>query len=194
MRLNRVRNGHGLKRWLMLKLAPLVTGAEAADMIRILWYRPEFFGRPAGPVQQAVLRGHSFWTTGERELFAAYVSAKNTCRFCLDAHTAVAGQLIGQEVVDAVIRGADGAAIRPEARLVLPFLEKLTLNPEQVGPDDVAPLRAAGIGDEAIVDVIYVCVVFSIFNRVADALDCAPLTAKQAQVAAKMLIERGYEV
>ena len=77
---------------------------------------------------------------------------------------------------------------------MLHFLEKLTMSPERVGPDDVAPLRAAGIRDEAILDGIYVCLVFSTFNRLVDAFGCAPLTPSQARLAADILLKAGYEV
>ena len=81
MRLGKLDTGHSLKRWMMLKLAPMVMGAPAPDILRVLWYRPQFFGKPAGPVQQAVMRGPSDWSTGERELFAAFVSRLNQCQF-----------------------------------------------------------------------------------------------------------------
>jgi uncharacterized peroxidase-related enzyme len=178
----------------MLKLSPLVTGAPAVDILRILWYRSEFFGKPAGPLQQAVMRGPSDWTIGERELFAAFISAKNLCRFCLDAHSAVAAKVVGHELVDQVLADVDRSDVSEKARTMMHFLEKLALTPEAVKPDDIAPLRAAGIRDEAIVDGIYVCTIFSTFNRLVDAFGCAPPTPKQMDAAAKILLTAGYEV
>jgi uncharacterized peroxidase-related enzyme len=192
MRLDKVRTGHSLKHWLMLKLAPLVTGAPAPDLVRVLFYRREFFGGPVGPFQQAVLRGPSDWTIGERELFATFVSAKNSCRFCVDVHSTIAGRLVGHKVVDALLADLDDAPVSDKAKCMLRFLEKLTLDPERVCPEDVEPLRAAGIRDEAIVDAIYVCMIFCLFNRLVDAFGCSPLTAKQLDASATMLL-KGYD-
>ncbi len=51
----------------------------------------------------------------------------------------------------------------------LAFLEKLTLTPEAVGPEDVRAARAAGVSDAALREVIYVCFLFSTMDRLADA-------------------------
>jgi len=179
----------------MLKLSPIVSGAPAPDILRILWYRSEFFGKPVAPLQQAVMRGPSDWTIGERELFAAFISAKNLCRFCLDAHSAVAAKVVGHELVDAVLADIEDAPISDKARAMMHFLEKLALTPEAVKGEDIKRLRAARIRDAAIVDGIYVCTIFSTFNRMVDAFGCAPPTPKQMDGIAKMLLSSsGYEV
>lgn len=57
------------------------------------------------------------------------------------------------------------APIDPKLRATLGFLEKLTLTPAEVRPADIAPLRRAGVTDEAIEDAIQVCALFSVYNR-----------------------------
>ncbi len=52
-----------------------------SDISRALRYRPELFGQPASAFFQTVMKGPSEWTEGERELFAAFVSAQNQCPF-----------------------------------------------------------------------------------------------------------------
>ncbi len=81
MRLRRVEAGHRLQEKLKLWLIGLVSGYSPPDIVRTLFYRPEYFGRPISRLTQRVLRGPSEWSVGERELFAAFVSRLNQCPF-----------------------------------------------------------------------------------------------------------------
>ena len=55
-------------------------------------------------------------------------------------------------------------------RATLGFLERLTLEPDAVGPQDVERVRAADVPDEALADAIRVCAFFNTIDRIADAL------------------------
>jgi hypothetical protein len=52
-----------------------------SDISLAIRYRPEVFGRPFSELLQHVMKGPSEWTEAERELFAAFVSARNQCPF-----------------------------------------------------------------------------------------------------------------
>ena len=54
---------------------------DAPGVVRTLFYRKEFFGRPFSELTQQVMRGPSPWSVGERETFAAFVSRLNQCVF-----------------------------------------------------------------------------------------------------------------
>jgi hypothetical protein len=81
MRLPILESGHRLPQRFKLAFIRLVSRREPADVLKTLYYRPDFFGRPALALTHSVLRGPSPWTVGERELFAAFVSAQNQCPF-----------------------------------------------------------------------------------------------------------------
>lgn len=84
------------------------------------------------------------------------------------------------------------APIDDRLRAMLGFLEKLTLEPSGIAPADVAPLRAAGLTDEAIEDAIHVCALFNIIDRVADTLDFDVPAPDVFADSANVLLQRGY--
>jgi uncharacterized peroxidase-related enzyme len=132
---------------------------------------------------------------GERELFATYVSSKNECRFCAGAHRAVTERALGgTTVVDAALDGGAAEGLSPKVRAILPFLEKLAVTPGDVERADVERLHAAGIGDAAIADAVYVAMLFCMYNRVVDAMGCELLSAKQMKGAARLLLSLGYDM
>jgi alkylhydroperoxidase family enzyme len=84
------------------------------------------------------------------------------------------------------------APLDPKLRATLGFLEKLTLAPEDVCPADLAPLRAAGVSDEGIEDAIQVCVLFNIYDRLADAMQWHLPGPDGYAASGRSLIKRGY--
>ena len=81
MRFARVQRVGTLKRALIFSVVRLTSGFRAPDVVRTLLYRESFFGRPHSRLTQAVMRGPSDWSVGQRELFAAFVSRLNRCQF-----------------------------------------------------------------------------------------------------------------
>src|SRR5690606_22225926 len=93
----------------------------------------------------AVMRGPSSLTPAFRELIAAFVSTRNQCLFCSGSHIAVAAKLYGDgPLVDAVVRDYLSAPISDEEKLLLSYLEKLTLTPSATSAADVDGLHEAG--------------------------------------------------
>ena len=74
---------------------------------------------------------------------------------------------------------------------MLGYLEKLTLHPDEIGKSDVAALYAAGISQAAVNEAIYICVLFNIIDRIADALDFALPSSFKGR-SAKLILKRGY--
>jgi hypothetical protein len=82
VRLPAVDTGHALPQRLLLWFITLVQkGKPPYDVVRMLLYKPKYFGKPFGALTQAVMRGPSEWQVWERELFAAFVSKLNQCPF-----------------------------------------------------------------------------------------------------------------
>ena len=81
MRLANVSHGHRLKERMILRFIRMVSRMEPPDIVKTLFYRPEFFGAQFSELVQSCLRGESFWTVGERELFASFTSRLEACHF-----------------------------------------------------------------------------------------------------------------
>ncbi len=77
---------------------------------------------------------------------------------------------------------------------MLLYLEKMTLAPEALGAEDLAPLRAAGISDEAITDAVHVCAAFQVYDRLADAMGWhVPTEPSFWSKQARYLLKAGYD-
>jgi hypothetical protein len=81
MRLAAARRGNRWPNRLLLRLVEKVARVELPDVVRTMSYRSGFFGGPYTALVQAVMRGPSEWTVGERELLAAYTSYLNQCPY-----------------------------------------------------------------------------------------------------------------
>lgn len=195
MRLRSVEHGQRLRHRLMLGLFRVIAGADAPlDVARALLYRPEYFGREFANFVHAALRGPSEWSVGERELFAAFTSKLNECRFCVGSHSATASAALGHPLTQAVLADWRAAPVDAKVRATLGFLEKMTLTPEALGPGDVDVLRSTRVSDQAMVDAIYICMLFNIINRIADALGFHVSSPEMFAKAAKIILKHGYSM
>lgn len=102
----------------------------------------------------------------ERELAAAATSRTNGCTFCASVHSRFAAKLSGRG--DDVQRLLDDGIDAPQDErwtAVIQAAAALTATPSRFDRTHVEALRAAGFGDQAIVDVIQSAAFFSWANR-----------------------------
>jgi uncharacterized peroxidase-related enzyme len=76
--------------------------------------------------------------------------------------------------VTGIVREWRSAALSPREHALGEFAEKLTRTPGHMRESDLAPLRAAGLDDAAITDLVQVVAYFNYINRIADALGIDP--------------------
>ena len=81
IRLSVVDHGHAPAEAAFLQAARERCGREPLGVVKTLLYRPELFGTPFTAELQAVMRGPSDWSAGERELFAGFTSLLNQCPY-----------------------------------------------------------------------------------------------------------------
>ena len=95
---------------------------------------------------EVLLRGPSTLTSGEREMIATFVSARNDCYFCEASHRAAAAHnLAGNyELVDAVRFDYQSAPVSAKPKAHVAIAGKVHRGGKKVSAEDVARVRAEG--------------------------------------------------
>lgn len=102
----------------------------------------------------------------ERELAAAAASRVNGCVFCASVHARASAQLSGRdEDVDRLLSEGTGADLGERWDAIVAAAEALTATPVAFGPEHVRRLRAAGLGEDEILDVVGGAAFFNWANR-----------------------------
>ena len=94
----------------------------------------------------------------------------------------------------AVLEDWRTAPVNEKVRSMLGFLEKITLSPGEVSSDDIATLRSAGLSKRAIEEALYVCFLFNLIDRLADAFDFHLPTAEGYRRNGRVLYTLGYRI
>jgi AhpD family alkylhydroperoxidase len=192
MRLSILDHGHGLADRALFALIRAASGQPVLDVIKLVRYRSDFYGKPMGAVAHEAMRGRSTWSVGDRELMAALVAKRNACEFCTRAHSAVAARAHGSDrAVCAVLSDLDAAPIEEPLRATLRLLEKLARE-HTISEDDVRAALAAGASPEQIEDALAVSFAFETMTRLADAFGFAVPALDVFEAGAKYLLARGY--
>jgi uncharacterized peroxidase-related enzyme len=167
----------------------MVFRQEMDDVAKTAMHRPGFFGRPMLDFVKEVLRGPSYWTPGEREYMAVFSSRLNECPYCVRVHTETTRiESRGEVDIDEV------RPVRPELAAVLTLLEKVSRTPDDVSPQDIDAVRAAGAPDDAIVDALHVNMVFNTVNRLANAFDWAWDSHDHVRTGARVIHHFSYKL
>lgn len=102
----------------------------------------------------------------ERELGAMVVSVTNGCVYCTSVHAQRYAQLARRtDTVEQVFDDPSTAGSSERERAIARFAQAVTLRPQSLGPDDIAPLRAVGMNDEQIIDLLHATAIFGWANR-----------------------------
>ena len=118
----------------------------------------------------------------ERELVAVVVSQTNGCLYCLVAHGAALREALGDPVRgDRATLDWRRADLDERQTAVAAYAEKLTRSPREVGDADLAALRAVGLTDEEVWDVVELTAMYNLTNRVAMATGMLPNPEYHAQ-------------
>ena len=105
----------------------------------------------------------------ERELIAAYVSGLNACSFCYRGHKAIA-EMFGVEegLIDELVEDLESAEIDDKIKAALRYSKKVTENASKLVAGDADDLYAAGWDENALMNIVEICALFAMYNRLAD--------------------------
>lgn len=173
---------------------PYIALPDMPGILGPLAFRPQTAG-PLNDLAEALLRGPSSLSRGERELIAAYVSSLNRCQFCQQSHgTAAALQLEGGwEVVDAVITDPDRAEVTPKLRALMLIAGQVQRSGREVTQQAVDAARAEGATDVEIHDTVLIAAAFCMYNRYVDGLGAiAPAARSDYAEMGRRLVDVGY--
>lgn len=162
----------------------------ADDDLLALWRQHNSGLKHLLAFHDAVLRGPSAFSEGERELIAAFVSALNGCRFCFNAHRAHAEAWHIDPAVFGEMRIERGhRSLRPSLAPVFAYVETLTLDPHEVSAAQVDAVYAAGFDEVALYDLINVVALYAFMNRMVEGSGIKqPSRAKQPRPETKRKI------
>lgn len=172
----------------------IATNPNVSGIRALMEYKPAT-GGPLSALAEALLRGPSPLSRGERELIATYVSHLNHCRFCTRSHAAFAAAQLegGKALVDAVLSDVEHAHISPKLRALLHIAEAVQRGSDQLSDARVEAARSEGASDEEVHDTVLIASAFCMFNRYVDGLAAKTPDAPEAYEAmARVIVEKGY--
>lgn len=159
-----------------------------------LAFRPET-AKPLRALAEVLLRGPSTLTSGEREMIATFVSARNDCHFCQASHRAAAAHHLEGHyaLVDAVRDDYPSAAVSPKLKALLAIAGKVRESGKSVTSEDIAQAREQGATDLEIHDTVLIAAAFCMYNRYVDGLATFTPTDERAYDAmGARMAKQGY--
>ena len=112
---------------------------------------------------------HTSLSAQLREQIALTVSQANNCNYCLSAHTVIAK---GAGLADNdIIKARQGQAQDSKAQAVLKFTKQVVEGRGNLKNQDIASLKAAGVTDAELVEIIFVITLTmftNYFNHITD--------------------------
>ncbi|MGZ4619976.1 MAG: peroxidase-related enzyme [Frankiaceae bacterium] len=160
-------------------------------------YAPAFSPRPEVAQAWNLLNTTIRSGMDRRRFELATIAAARALRstYCTVAHAKFLRDVCqDEESLHRIARSPDGEGLQPQDCAVYRFAAKVAANASSVEQADVDHLRAVGVSDAEIADVVYAAAARAFFTRVLDGLGAQldPQTAKtfDQQLLASMIVGR----
>ncbi len=139
--------------------------ARTSDYYLTLVHQPRMLHHRSA-AYNAIMYASGGAPRSERELAALVVSVTNGCVYCSSVHALRYAQLARRtDTVEQVFTDPSQAGSSERERAIARFAQAVTLHPEKLSAQDMAPLRALGMSDEIIIDLLHATAIFAWANR-----------------------------
>lgn len=152
-----------------LKITP--SNLKISDFVLVLAHDTETL-KHRTPLVNGILYDKGGLSRAERELAALAASVVNRCIYCASVHASRFIALTKEpDVITTIYRDTVDAELDDERRqAIFDFSVKISRSPPEVTAEDADRLRAAGLDDFEILDLVHVCAMFAWANRVMHTL------------------------
>ena len=146
------------------------SNTKVSDYVLVLAHDVESL-KVRSPLFNAILYDPGGMSRAERELGAIGASMVNRCIYCAAVHADRHAQLEGStEVTDRIFADGAAAELSPRDAAIFRFALKLSEAPSQADAEDMAALKAAGLDETEILDLILSTALFGWANRLMHVL------------------------
>ncbi|WP_288655004.1 MULTISPECIES: peroxidase-related enzyme [Pantoea] len=155
-----------------MKITP--SNKKVSEYVRTLVHDPESYTARTG-LFNAIMYVEGGLNRADRELGALGASIVNGCRYCAVVHARRHVQLAENDAVVSAIYFDRADALGERDAAIYHFARRLSVTPAEATTEDIAPLRAAGMDDREIIDLIHAIAIFGWANRLMHVLGHADL-------------------
>ncbi len=157
----------------------------------LAWHPDSLAARTA--LDRAIFLARGGLARGDRELAATVASRVNGCELCASVHARFTATFSKDaETVERLLREGPETELEPRSRAIVRAAAALTRSPVSFGDHHVRELRAAGLSDADVFDVIQSTAFFAWANRLMLSLGApdAPGEADGAALADQRAADR----
>ena len=106
-----------------------------------------------------------------KEMIATYISALNSCPYCLDSHASFLRIQGGSDELLQALSNAnlEVPTLSLKERRMLDFVGKVTIESHKISPEDIDRMKGVGWDHQGIAEAVHIAALFACFNRVANA-------------------------
>ncbi|WP_017349175.1 peroxidase-related enzyme [Pantoea sp. A4] len=150
-----------------MKVTP--SSKKISEYVRTLAHDPESY------VARTVLFNAIMYVEGgldraAREVGALGASVTNGCKYCAVVHARRHAQLVKSDALVSALYFNLPERLNARDAAMYRFAQRLSVTPAEATAEDMAALRAAGLSDEEIIDLIHAIAIFGWANRLMHVL------------------------
>ncbi len=144
------------------------------NVFLVLAHRPDEF-RAFMAYHDALMDKQGGLTKAEREMIVVATSAPNQCQYCVLAHGAILRiRAKNPLLADQVAVNYRKADITPRQRAMLDFALKVSQRSAEVDEADIAAVKAHGLTQDDVWDIMAIAAFFAMSNRLANVTGMRP--------------------